>query len=92
MGIGRLGLSPATGESAILLARDTRCRSLLIFERRGRQIARRLGIPVVGLTGVLLAATQKGLLEFVAPELAALTRYGYRLSDALGVEVLSLAG
>lgn len=88
-----LGLLLDAGESAaILLAQETQCRFLLIDERRGRQIARRLGIPVVGLAGVLLAAKQKALLESVGSVLAALSRQGYRLSDALVAEVLRLAG
>lgn len=81
------------GESAaILLAEQTDCRFLLIDERRGREIARRRGIPVVGLAGVLLAAKRSGLLESVGSVLADLSRQGYRLSDALVAEVLRLAG
>ncbi len=88
-----LGLLLDAGESAaILLALETQCRFLLIDERRGRQIARRRGIPVVGLAGVLLAARQQGLLESVGSVLAALSRQGYRLADALVAEVLRLAG
>jgi predicted nucleic acid-binding protein len=78
--------------SAILLAEQTDCRFLLIDERRGREIARRRGLPVVGLAGVLLAAKQSGLLESVGPVLADLSRQGYRLANALVAEVLRLAG
>lgn len=80
------------GESAaILLAQVLACRFLLIDERRGRVMARRRGIPVVGVAGVLLAAKRRGLLETVQPILLALSRQGYRLSDALITEVLRLA-
>jgi predicted nucleic acid-binding protein len=78
--------------SAILLAEQTTCRFLLIDERRGRQVARARGVPVVGLAGVLLAAKRSGLLRCVASTLADLAREGYRLSDALVSEVLRLAG
>ena len=78
--------------SAILLAEQTDCRFLLIDERRGREIARRRGLPVVGLAGVLLAAKRSGLLESVGPMLADLSRQGYRLSDTLVTEVVRLAG
>jgi predicted nucleic acid-binding protein len=78
--------------SAILLAEQTDCRFLLIDERRGREIARRRGLPVVGLAGILLAAKQSGLLESVGPVLADLSRQGYRLSDTLVAEVVRLAG
>ncbi|MEA3643310.1 MAG: DUF3368 domain-containing protein [Lamprobacter sp.] len=81
------------GESAaILLAQALACRFLLIDERRGRAMARRRGIPVVGVAGVLLAAKRRGLLETVKPVLLALSHQGYRLSDALITEVLRLAG
>ncbi|TVQ89163.1 MAG: DUF3368 domain-containing protein [Chromatiaceae bacterium] len=88
-----LGVLLDAGESAaILFAQATQCRFLLIDERRGRQIARRRRIPVVGLAGVLLAAKQQGLLESIGSVLAALSRQGYRLSDALVAEVLRLSG
>jgi len=91
--LARLGLLLDAGEaSAILLAEHTQCRFLLIDARRGRQIARARGIPVVGLAGALLAAKRSGLLVSVASELADLSREGYRLSDALISEVLRLAG
>ena len=81
------------GESAaILLAEETGCRFLLIEERRGREIARRRGIPVVGLAGVLLAAKRFALLESVGPVLADLSRQGYRFAGGLVAEVLRLAG
>ena len=91
--IANLGLLLDPGESAaIVLAQEMRCRFLLIDERRGRQIARRRGIPVVGLAGTLLAAKQRGLLESVRSVLTALSQQGYRLSDTLVEEVLRLAG
>jgi predicted nucleic acid-binding protein len=91
--LARLGLLLDAGEaSAILLAERTQCRFLLIDARRGRQIARARGIPVVGLAGILLAAKRSGLLPSVASALADLSREGYRLSDALVSEVLRLAG
>lgn len=62
--------------SAILLAEQTDCRFVLIDERRGREIARRRGLLVVGLAGVLLAAKRAGLLESVAPVLAERSRLG----------------
>ena len=50
--LARLRLLLDAGEAAaILLAKQTDCRFLLIDERRGRDIARRRGLPVVGLAG-----------------------------------------
>ena len=91
--LARLVLLLDAGEaSAIRLAEQTQCRFLLIDARRGRQIARARGIPVVGLAGVLLAAKRSGLLPSVASALADLSREGYRLSEALVSEALRLAG
>jgi predicted nucleic acid-binding protein len=91
--LDRLRLMLDAGEaSAILLAEQTGCRFLLIDERRGREVARRRGVPVVGLAGVLLAAKRSHLLDLVGPLLADLSRQGYRLSDVLVAEVLRLAG
>jgi len=91
--LARLVLLLDAGEaSAIRLAEQIQCRFLLIDARRGRQIARACGIPVVGLAGVLLAAKRSRLLPSVASTLADLSRKGYRLSDALVSEVLRLAG
>ena len=91
--LARLCLGLDVGEaSAILLAEQNRCRFLLIDERRGREVARRRGIPVVGLAGVLLAAKGAGLLKAIRPVLEDLSRQGYRLSDALFAEVLNRAG
>ncbi|MBK1703416.1 DUF3368 domain-containing protein [Halochromatium glycolicum] len=89
----QLSLVLDAGESAaIVLAQTLPSRFLLIDERRGRAIARRRAIPVVGLAGVLLAAKQRGRLDAVEPVLRALSQQGYRLSDALVAEVLRLAG
>lgn len=91
--MARLCLVLDAGESAaILLAQELPCRFLLIDERRGRVIARRWEISVVGLAGVLVAAKRRGLLESVRPVLMELSREGYRLSDALVSGVLRLAG
>lgn len=91
--LDRLSLVLDAGEAAaIMLAQALSCRFLLIDERRGRAIARRHAVPVVGLAGVLLAAKRRGLIEQVEPGLSALSQQGYRLSDTLIAEVLRLAG
>ncbi|NEX22812.1 DUF3368 domain-containing protein [Thiorhodococcus mannitoliphagus] len=90
--VERLRLVPDLGEArAIVLAEQLQCRFLLIDERRGRAIAKRRGIPVVGLAGVLLIAKRAGQVASVQPLLDALAIEGYRLSAALAAEVLRLA-
>ena len=80
------------GESAaIRLAVCLNC-TLLIDERRGRSIARHRGIPVIGIGRVLIAAKQRGRIESVAVALAELRGAGYRLSDRICSQLLTIAG
>ena len=64
---------------------------LLMDERRGRNVAVRRGLPVVGTGRILLEAHQRGLIPSVSVELTALRKAGYRLSDALCRQLLLLA-
>jgi len=76
---------------AICLAEDRGLR-LLIDERLGRRVASRRGVTVIGTGAVLLAAKAAGHLVAVSPVLVELERQGYRLSEALRIELLRLAG
>jgi hypothetical protein len=60
-------------------------------ERRGRRVAKKRGLTVIGIAGVLLAAKSGGLIETVAPVVNSLSKEGYRLSNSLISEVLKLA-
>jgi predicted nucleic acid-binding protein len=84
-------LDPGEAE-AIQLAEEIRCRFLLIDERRGRAVARRRGIPIVGTGGLLLGAKRAGRLSSVTPELERLSDIGYRLAPTLVKEIRRLAG
>jgi hypothetical protein len=76
---------------AIVLAGYIDCRFLLIDDRRGRSIAKRRGIPVVGVAGILLAAKHHGLIDAVVPVMHELAREGYRLSSGLIEEIAKVA-
>jgi len=86
-----LVLDPGEAE-AILLAEEVQCRFLLIDERKGRAIANRRGVPVVGIAGVLLVAKKRGLIDAVVPILKNLGQVGYRMSTGLTNEIARLAG
>jgi predicted nucleic acid-binding protein len=77
--------------SAIALALQMHAR-LLIDELRGRRLACELGIPVLGVCGLLLLAKRQSRITAVSPLIERLRCQGYYLSDALQLEMLRLAG
>jgi len=90
--ISQLRLILDAGESeAIVLAELVHCRFLLMDERRGRQVAKKRGLTVIGIAGVLLAAKRGGLIEAVSPVVNILSKEGYRLSNSLIAEILKVA-
>ena len=84
-------LDPGEAE-AIALAEEVNCRFLLIDERKGRAVAKRRGVPVAGLAGVLLAAKKGGFIDEVIPIVKSLGNIGYRISQSLITEIARLAG
>ncbi len=78
---------------ALALASDLRADLVLIDERAGNRVARRLRLRPQGLAGVLLEAKTFGHLLAVAPLLEQLEREaGFWLGSRLRAEVLRLAG
>ncbi|MES9902956.1 MAG: DUF3368 domain-containing protein [Sedimenticola sp.] len=68
------------------------CRFLLIDERKGRAVARRRGVLVAGIAGILLTAKKHGFIGEVLPLIKDLKQIGYRMSAALVSEIARLAG
>ena len=89
--IQSLCIEVESGEAqAIALARSLRC-GVLMDDLLGRGVAKRMGLPVIGVLGVLLQGKRAGHLAAVHPCINALTLARYRLSDGLVAEVLRLA-
>jgi uncharacterized protein len=74
---------------AIALAGELNADLLLMDEKAGRTLARREGIKVIGLMGVLLMAKQKGLITSVRVLIDALrSTAGFRVADTVVQAVL----
>lgn len=61
-------------------------------DRKAREVAQRLGVPVTGTVGLLIKAKQEGVIAAVRPLLDALDANHFRISDALRTEALKLVG
>jgi uncharacterized protein len=78
--------------NAIVLALELKATQLLIDERLGRTEAKRQGLRITGILGVLLAAKRQGLISTVRPVLDQLIdKANFRISDRLYAETLAIA-
>jgi predicted nucleic acid-binding protein len=81
------------GEAEVIaLAQEVRADLVIIDERLGRRHARRLGLRVTGVLGILLRGKQLGHLSAVRPYLDQIQQGGFYLSEALAQHALRLAG
>lgn len=86
----RLVVDPGESE-AIVLAYEKGLR-IILDDRKARDVAQRLGVPVTGTVGLLLKAKQEGMIATIRPLLDALDAHKFRIGDALRAEALRLAG
>jgi predicted nucleic acid-binding protein len=91
--IQRLETELQTGEAeAIALAQEVGA-ELLIDERAGRLVAKRLGIAYLGVIGLLVRAKQKSAIPNVVPlVLQARDEMNFFVSDAVIDEVRRVVG
>lgn len=74
--------------SAISLAAELESALLIIDEAKGRKVATRMGIPITGSLGVIIAAKNKGHISTVKPILERIQATNFRISSHLVREVL----
>lgn len=65
---------------------------LLLDDRAGRKVSRRLGVPTTGVVGIVLLAKEKGLIQNVGTLLTLLRNQGYWLSNEIVQTAKQLAG
>ena len=81
------------GERAAIALAQTLNAALLIDERLGRSVAKRLGLKIAGTLGVLAAAKQASLVVELKPLFRTLrTETNFRFSLRLENELLAAAG
>ncbi|MEY2976191.1 MAG: hypothetical protein RLZZ435_328 [Cyanobacteriota bacterium] len=76
---------------AIVLAVETQAKQVLIDERRGRLVAKRLDLNYIGILGILVEAKHNGLISEFKPLLNRLmNEVGFWVSESLYKRVLQL--
>jgi uncharacterized protein len=87
----RASLDPGESE-AISLALELRAERVILDDRPARRLAKVLGLPVIGVLGILHAAKEKALLPAVRPILDALVTNRFRITPQLYEWLLAEAG
>lgn len=81
------------GESeAISLALEVHAAQLIVDDLQARRLATSLGLSIIGTTGLLLAAKEKGLIPAVRGPLDDLLELGFHLHPTLYRDALAKAG
>jgi predicted nucleic acid-binding protein len=69
---------------SIALALELSADLVLMDEREGRHAAQRMGVPVIGVVGILIEAKAQGAIDSIRPHLDALRQTaGFYLSQSL---------
>jgi predicted nucleic acid-binding protein len=86
-----LSLLLDTGEAEAILLSQKLNAVLLIDEKRGRKIAVKYKVKIIGTGRILIAAKEKGYVDNVTQTLHILNNAGYRFSKNLLNKIIKLA-
>ena len=75
--------------SAIALALENPGSRIILDERKGRSVAKRLGLKVTGTIGIIIKAKDQGLIQSGKEILAKLEEHGFWLSEKLKNQILT---
>lgn len=78
--------------SAIALALEINNCILVIDEKKGRRLAKQLGIYILGTLRILLLAKSKGIIDSVLEIITELEKKNFRFSKAVKEQILKEAG
>jgi predicted nucleic acid-binding protein len=88
-----LNLELDKGESSgIALALENESSLLIIDEKKGRGIAKKLGIKITGILGVMIKAKETGLVDQIKPLIQKLEKVDFRISAKLKTQILEKVG
>ena len=88
-----LNLELDKGESSgITLALENEPSLLIIDEKKGRVIAKKLGIRITGILGVMIRAKEIGLINRIKPLIEKLEKVDFRMSERLKNQILERVG
>ena len=88
-----LNLELDKGESSgIALALENESSLLIIDEKKGRGIAKKLGIKIIGILGVMIKAKETGLVDQIKPLIQKLEKVDFRISAKLKTQILEKVG
>lgn len=75
-----------------MVGRERRASRLVLDDLDARRYAHKLGLPIVGTVGLLLAAKLRGEIAPLRPKLERLVNLGFRIHQQLIDKVLRAAG
>ena len=79
------------GEAEAIFLAEKMNALILIDEKKGRRIARKHNLNIIGTGRLFIAAKEKGYLDSVTAALTKLNNAGYRLSKNLITKIIKLA-